>query len=325
MDNDLFLSTLRELSLEEGCAYIQSHRDEITDVAVTGNLLADDALAQLYVNPATSLKLSEVLIFFGEFFLHKSSHALGLKAKGDALRVRGLHQAAIECLDEAGEEFLSLNDEKNWAHSRISWILAAAWLGRVDDALQEASRAREVFRRLGDDYWACVVDHNTAMIYDNMGRYQEALDLYEDTLTIYPTLIDKDEILIKRAIAIAQFNRALILAKVGAFEQSYVIQQQAQEIFIALNETSSVVTSEIEMADLDYTQGYYGSALHRYYHALDLLLKNNVDNPLVLSELKFWMAKCLLKLNRTQEAYNLANEAVAVHRQLGTSLQVSNI
>ena len=101
MDNNLFLEQLRELSLEDGKAYIREHAAEIEDHAAFGNLLADEALDQLYT-PFVSLKLAELLIFFGEYVNHLSSHALGLKAKGDALVQIGHHQVATEQLDAAG-------------------------------------------------------------------------------------------------------------------------------------------------------------------------------------------------------------------------------
>jgi len=57
MDSDLFLQQLRELSLEDGRAYIQAHTGELEDHAAFGNRLADEALAQLYT-PFVSLKLA---------------------------------------------------------------------------------------------------------------------------------------------------------------------------------------------------------------------------------------------------------------------------
>src|SRR6266581_4366313 len=105
MDTDLFLQHLRNLSLEEGKAYIQEHIDELSDYAALGNVLADEALRLLY-SPFVSLKIAELLIFFGEYVQHTISHALGLKAKGDVLVQIGHFQAAMESLDAAGEEFL---------------------------------------------------------------------------------------------------------------------------------------------------------------------------------------------------------------------------
>jgi len=324
MDTDLFLRNLRDLSLEEGKVYIQEHIDELSDHASVGNVLADEALNQLYTNPAVSLKLSELLIFFGEYVSQPSSHALGLKAKGDSLRAIGLYQVAMECLDSAGDEFLCLGDEVNWARSRIAWIAACAWLGRVDEALEGAARARDVFERLGEYYWACVIDHNTAVILKQVGRYQEALDLYDRMLAIYPTLTDQSEVLIKRAIAMAKVSKAVTLAWIGEFEQAYRLEQEALDTFISLEETSMAINSEINLASLDYAQGYYGSALQRYYQARDSVMHNNVEAPLLLAELKLWIANCLVKLNRVQEACQLAMEAVQVYREQGISLDMGD-
>jgi len=324
METELFLQHLRDLPLEEGRTYIQAHIDELSDHTAIGNLLADEALNQLYTNPAVSLKLAELLIFFGEYVSQPSSHALGLKAKGDALRAIGLYQVAMECLDGAGDEFLSLGDEVNWARSRIAWIAACAWLGRVDEALEGAARAREVFERLGEYYWACVIDHNTAVILKQVGRYQEALDLYDRMLAIYPTLTDQSEVLIKRAIAMAKVSKAVTLAWIGEFEKAYRLEQEALDTFISLEETSMAINSEINLASLDYAQGYYGSALQRYYQARDSVVHNNVEAPLLLAELKLWIANCLVKLNRVQEACHLAMEAVQVYQEQGISLDTGD-
>ena len=324
MDTHLFLQYLRDLSLEEGRAYIQAHAAELTDYAAVGVLIRDEAKRQEHIAPFVALKLAELLIYFSEYVHHAPSHAFGLQDKGDALFRIGDHQGALKFLDAAGEEFLRLGDEMNWANSRIGWIYSAAWLGRVEEALQEAARAREVFLSYGEDYWACIIDHNTAAIYTQLGQYQKALDLYERMLAIYPTLTDQSETFIKRAIAMARVNQARNLAWLGNFEQAYRLQQQAQESFIALEETSLIIHSEINLADLDYTQGYYGSALRRYYQARDTLIQNNDDDPMLLAELKLWMANCLVKLNRAQEACHLAAEAVEAYRDLSASLSTSN-
>jgi len=322
MDTDLFLQNLRDLSLEEGKAYIQEHIDELSDHASVGNVLADEALRLLYT-PFVSLKIAELLIFFGDYVQHASSHTLGLKAKGDVLVQIGHFQAAMESLDAAGEEFLLLGDEGNWARSRISWITACTSLGRVEEALQEATRAREVFLQLGEYSWASNIVDNTAVIYAQTGRYQDALDLYEEMRANYPSTLDQSVSIIERAIAIGKVNQAEILSWLGQFNEAYRLFQEALASFIALGETGLVIYSETHLAELDYIQGYYGSALRRYYQAHDSAVQNNVDNPLWLSELKFCTANCLVKLSRAQEACKLMEEAIEAYRQLGTSLQTS--
>ena len=323
-DDGLSLQHLRDLSLEDGRAYIQEHTHKLTNHVAIGIFLAEEAGNQLFRNSSISLKLTELLIFFGEAVRHDPSHALGLAAKGRALMSVGHAQAALAFLDTAGEKFLRLGDERNWAKTRKDWMITCAWLGRPEEALQEAAHAREVFKRLGEDYLVCNIDHNTAMIYTELGRCEEACRLYKSILATYPTLADQNETSMKLAVALAQMNLAIVLAWLGNFEQAYDLQQHAQASFVSLEETSMVINSEINLAEFDYAQGYYGSALRRYYHACDSLTEHNINRPLSLASLKLWMAKCLVKLNRQHEASQLADEAVKEYRQHGASLLTSN-
>ena len=54
------------------------------------------------------------------------------------------------------------------------------------------------------------------------------------------------------------------------------------------------------------------------------MLQDGIDEPPLLALLKLWMANCYMKLNKVREACQLAEEAVAIQRQLGISLQTSN-
>ena len=323
-DRQLFLQNLRDLDLEAGKTYIRDQLADLHDYKTVGEIIAEEALNQLYINPATSLKIAELLIFFGETVQHTSSHALGLKAKGDVLRAFGMHQAAMDCLDAAGEEFLSIGEEGNWARSRITWIVACAWLGRVDEALQEAVRAHKAFIHLDEYYWACVIDNNTAVIYEQIGQFQNALQLYERMLTTYPLLQGQNELTVKRAIAMAKDNYAIVLTRMGKFELAYRLDKEAYDIFSMLHETSLLVNTEINLAQFDYIQGYYGSALRRYYQALDMLTQNHIDDPMLSGTLNLWLAHCLVKLNRVQEAIQIAGKAFEIYKAMGASLSTGN-
>ncbi|HEX7735115.1 MAG TPA: CHAT domain-containing tetratricopeptide repeat protein [Ktedonobacteraceae bacterium] len=324
MDEDQLLAQLRELGLQQGRHLLATYLDAIPDRVALGVRLSDNALDQLYTNPADSLKLAEELIFFGELTSQLSCHALGLKARGDALRVLGLHQAALEALDAAGEEFLRLEDKGNWARSRISWITARTWLGDAEQALNEAARAREMFLQLGEHYWVTLLDNNVAVIYSQVGRYQDAIDLCQEMIAAYLTLKDQDAVSTQRAIAMAEANQGEFLSWLGQFAAARRLLLQGQQRFIDLQETSLITYVEMRLADIDLTQGYYGSAIKRYYAASSRLQQNAVDDPLLLAELKLKMASCLIKLNRAQEACRLAGEATQILRERDTSLDTAN-
>ncbi len=323
MDRELFLQYLRDHTLEEGQAYIQEHTAELSDHTTIGEWLANEALRLLYT-PFVSLKIAELLIFFGDYTHHLSSHALGLKAKGDGLAQIGHYEAALESLDAAGEEFLSLGNQRNWARSRISWVLSAGYLGRIDDALQFAEQACIVFSQLGEQYWVGVINNNIGLVYEFVGRYQDAINLHERTLAFFATITDQQEIDIQRTRGIIQINLARNVSWLGDIERAYALLQQAQASFVTIGETALANLVEYELAYLDYTQGYYGSALRHYYQARDGMLQENVDNPVFLAELKLYMANCLVKLNRAHEACLLSEEAVKTYRQSGLSLNTGD-
>ena len=324
MENTLLLQHLREISYEDGCVSIQNHVGTLADHGAFAELLKDEALRQRDIHPFISLKLAELLVFFGDFVHDPSLHALGLGAKGDALSAIGHEQAAMDCLDAAGQQFLDLGEEFEWARTRVTWIISCAWLGRVDEAFQEAARAREVFVRLKEHYWVCLIDHNTAVIYSQIGQYQKALEIYERTLTIYPTLADRGEIFIKRAIAMVEYNQARNLAWLGDFDQAYHLLQKALVSFTALGQVGAIIRVETNLANLDYAQGYYGSALRRYYQVRDSIIQNKLDNTTMLASTMLPIASCLIKLNRNQEACTMAAEAVEGYRKLGESLDTGD-
>ena len=324
MNEQEFLQQLRDLPIEQGRAYIEQHIAELTDHAAIGQLIRDESLRQRDIHPLTSLKLAELLIFFAERTQHAPSHARGLASKGSALSAIGFEQAAMDNLDAAAEEHLRLGDEIGWAHTRIPWIVSCAWLGRVDEALQEAAKAREVFIKHHELLLACHIDHNTAVIYSQIGEYQKALDLYHRMLAIYPTLTDQDERFVKGAIALAELNVGRNLAWLGNFEQAYQFLSRARESFVALGQIGHVIRTESSIANLDYVQGYYGSALRRHYQIRDIELQNNLDGSGLFASTALRMASCLVKLNRAQEACQLAAKAIEIYRQLSSPVDAGD-
>ncbi len=320
-----FLQWLCDLPFEEGKAYLQAQQIPASEYTRVGEQIKGEALRQWHIDTSVSLKLGELLIFFGEYTNHAQSRALGFVAKGDALKLLGHYQSARECLDIAGKTFLRLEDEVSWARTRMSWVAATMWLGCFEEALQEAEAVRRVFMKHNEQYWVCAINHNIAAIYRRQGRYRESCDIYKHIRSIYPQLLDQDETVIKRAIAMAEANEALIDCLLGDFEDAYRLLMQAQATFQTLHEIGAVIKIDVHLAELDYIQGYYGSALSRYYQTLDTMLAHKlVDGPMSLAELKLRLADCLIKLDRAEEATVLADEAVHIYRNIGVSLDTGD-
>src|SRR5579859_8272497 len=102
MDTDfttLFLQQLRDLPLEEGERLVQEYAQKPQDLQAFSDLLVNEALRQLYTNPAISLELAEHLVRLGDLVGDLKIHANGLKARGDALRPIGLHAVSMDALE----------------------------------------------------------------------------------------------------------------------------------------------------------------------------------------------------------------------------------
>src|SRR5579859_1070106 len=325
MDAHLFIQQLLELPEDAGRIYIVQHAPEITDPAPIGALLREEAYRQRDIQPLAALKLAELLIFFGQYLHHPPSHAMGLHSKGVALSAIGLEQAAMDSMDTAGAMFLQIGDEVNWARTRIGWIFSCFLLGRVEEALAMAARARALLEQHRELYWVCAIDHNTAIIYTQIGQYQKALELYARLLAIYPTLTDRGENFIHRAIAMVEMNQARIRSWLGDFEQARRLLLKARSSLLALGQTNIVSRVESSLAMLDYVQGYYGSALRRYYQVRDTMLQHKLDNTMTFAFIMLHIASCLVKLNRTQEACQIGAEAVVLCRTLGISVDTADV
>lgn len=318
MSEQQLLQTLQELGLPEGKQHLQVCYEEIRQSALIGVWLEREALDKLYA-PLTSLKFAELLLFLGVYAHDRHAYALGLKARGDALVQMGHYTAAMQDLDEAAAIFSQEGDQNNQARSRISWIVACAWLGRIDEALAEAGQTRDFFLQQDQPFWACMVDNNIAVIYDHLGRSQEALVLYERMRTVYLSLGDQHDVAVQRGLALVDLNQAISLAWLGRFAEAYTLQSRARDSLHRLAEPNLQLIAEVNIADLNYMQGSYGSALRSYYQALDVA-RDLLHDPSRLARLKLWTANCLVKVNRVQEARRLSSEAVALYSEFDFSL-----
>src|SRR5205823_11069849 len=160
-----------------------------------------------------SFQLAGQLIFIGELTRDQYAHALGLMARGDALRHMDREQEAITYLDAAAKEFLEVGDEVGWARTRIGRVNACLQLNRSAEALRDAAAAREVFIRYNKHLRAGQIDVNAAIIHFELGQYEQALRLYDRAIETYLLQSDGVDLYIARA----RGNKAVALAAVGRF------------------------------------------------------------------------------------------------------------
>src|SRR5262245_26161604 len=109
------LGRLRDLEDDAARRPLLAAALETLDPDPLATALKAEAERLWYVDPHASLRVSEALVLAGEVSDRPGHVALGLMAKGDALRFLGRYPESLSCLDEAGRAFLALGDEVGWA------------------------------------------------------------------------------------------------------------------------------------------------------------------------------------------------------------------
>ncbi|GAC1567982.1 MAG: hypothetical protein NVS3B14_15730 [Ktedonobacteraceae bacterium] len=242
----------------------------------------------------------------GELTGSRYAHALGLMARGDALRRLDRDQEAIKLLDAAGEEFLSVGDEVGWARTRIGRISACLQLNLTSEALRDAAAAREVFMRYNKLLRAGQIDVNAAIIHFELGQYEQALRLYDRAIETYQLQSEGVDLHIARA----RGNKAIALAAMGRFREGIALHEQARAIFAAHGDQEiSVAREELNIAEIYASQGHYSQALLLFNRSRDIFSNHGLE--LQAAEVAQLICSCLLRLNRAREAYELAGELIA--------------
>jgi CHAT domain-containing protein len=306
------LVTLLLLNSEEEGRRILSHSLPTFDDAAINDLvelIKREADRQWTKDSQISFLLSGHLLFIGDFVPSKYVHALGLMARGDALRRMDRDQDALPFLDAAGEEFLAIGDEVGWARTRIGRVSACLRLNRTGEALRDAAAAREVFIRHGKLLRAGQIDVNAAIINYELGQYDQALRLFDRAIETYALQGEGVDLFLARA----RGNKAITLAAQGRFREAVALHEQARATFANhRSQEVAVAREELNIAQISAAQGYYSRALLRFNRSRTIFQSHKM--LFQAAEVAQQTCLCLLRLNRAQEAYEMAGETITYFR-----------
>ncbi len=290
--------------------YTQIPAFDDEDLGVLVKLIKRESERQWNYDPELSFVLAGYLVTIGELTRNRYYHALGLMARGDALRRMDRYQDALRCLNAAGEEFLLIGDEVGWARTRLGSVSACMQLNRTTEALDDAEKAREIFMRHSKHVRAGQIDVNAAVINYELGQYDQALRLFDRAIESYALEGEGVDLHIARA----RGNKAITLAAQGKFREAVALHEQARATFALYEKQEiSVAREELNIAEIYAAQGHYSQALLLFTRSRSVFQKHNMQFQ--AAEVAQKTCLCLLRLNRTHEAYELAGETVDFFRQ----------
>jgi CHAT domain-containing protein len=259
------------------------------------------------IDPNHSLELAERIVAIGQVRTDARQTALGLMARGDALKFLGQMEEAWDEIDRAGYLFQTSGDEIGWARTRIGRLYLGVKLNRVEETLSEVERARAIFLRYGEHEKLMRLAMNTALAYTWLGNSDEALRLYFSALPIAETLGEVG----RQFISQIYLNIGLTYDTLGDFRQAMLYYERSREYISALSEVRNYALLEINMAYIARAQGKYPHALNLLYN---VLAQVEEKLPWETTVAKRDVLECYLELNRYHEASELAQQVVANYR-----------
>ena len=150
--------------------------------------LKQEADRYWYIDPRHSLEFADRIVTIAEQRCDASQTALGLMARGDALRFLGRMADAWQTLTLAGNIFQIAGDEVGWARTRIGHLYLAVKLNYVAEALADADYAQAILSRCDEPELLVRLHMALATVYTNLGEERKALELFRSTLRIAENL-----------------------------------------------------------------------------------------------------------------------------------------
>jgi len=238
--------------------------------------------------------------------------ALGLMARGDALKFAGQAAEAWKTLDEAGRLFQSVGDEVGWARTCIGRVYLSTMLNSVSDALADVERARTIFSNHSEHEKLLRLDLNTAVVYVLLGDLFQALRLYHSALAIAEALGENGQ----QYLGLLNMNIGVAHESLGDFAQALAYYERARIFYVARNETLYIAILDLNIAYIAQAQGHYRRALSLLYG----ILERGIEQfPVEYRAVKRDMIECFLYLNRYTDARDLARQIITDYKELGAT------
>ncbi|MCA1592100.1 MAG: CHAT domain-containing protein [Acidobacteria bacterium] len=298
------VSTTRE---SERLALLQE-RPDLADVSLA-YALKDICYEAWSTEPHRATEAAAALKLLSEISDQPEIAALAAWVAGIAALTGGQMERAIEHLDDAEARFLALGKSHTAASTQVSKIYALAMLGRYDEAISTALRAREVFLAHDDTLAAGRIEHNVGNICCRRDLYKEAehyLKLARERFL--PTDDYKQLAMIENSLA-----------------SNYTLLhdfRSAEELYKQAFERAELAGLVVTQAEIEASRGNLALFQGRYDRALDLFERSRrrysalgMQHQSAIAEVE--LADAYLELNLATEAAHVYARVIPTFAELG--------
>lgn len=213
---------------------------------------------------------------------------------------KGRHGEANELYERAAGALQSFGLKVESAIIRKQQLHALIQLGRYDDALRTARRARQVLAQ-ADPLQLAQLEANIGNIYYRLDRYRKALSHYDRARA---TLLRYGD---ETMLAVINFSRSSVFAELDQPDKALELLQKAAAQFDAAGRFLQAEQCRFHIAYLQFLRGSYNSSLACYHRVRDRVAELGSDELAAYCSLG--MAQVFLALNAFDDAADTSETA----------------
>ena len=275
----------------------------------------DEVVRRIHVDVQQADRLARSAAWLARQLEDPASRAVGLRAQGHLLYLRRKYEPARVHYQEAVSIYEGLGRDLEVGRTLSGSLQTLIYLGRYEEALESASRAREIFSAQGELLHLARLDTNLGNLYYRQDRFEEALENYRRA---HAELVKLGNPL---DVAIALKNMATCQISLNDFRQALETYHQARAYCADHQMPLLAAEADYNIAYLYYLRGEYTRAIDLYRvtrehcHTLgDLYHQGLCDLD---------QAEMYLELNLSEEGAHLARRALDTFRQLGMGYEMA--
>jgi tetratricopeptide (TPR) repeat protein len=271
--------------------------------------LLQRARSHLIGNPRQALGSATRAVALADARADAEHQAAARQVRGDAYRLLGQHDAAIQDYAEARRVYRRLRRLGDAARTDASAVDSLRCLGRSTEALRLAARARRVFQHLGEQLRSAVLDEIVGLVYLQQDDYARALRLFDRARPLVAA--------VGRPLDLAALNNnaATALTNLDRLREAETLYAAARAAYAEQGTDAALARVDVNLGYLAFRQGRYGAAVDLLRRAGDVF--DTLRNMPGAIGTRLDLADTYLALNLLDEAGALSQEQLQLAADLG--------
>ncbi|MBZ5554598.1 MAG: CHAT domain-containing protein [Acidobacteriia bacterium] len=277
--------------------------------------LYEEALKRAHVDLRQADRLASAAQWIAERIDDDTARAQCRRVMGHLRYLGGNYKRALGDYKAALRLFQRLHRELEVGRTLSGAMQTLIYLGRYDEALAWAEKARAIFRKHRDRARLARLEGNIGNILYRQDRFAEALRLYQQVLRQFRRWGEKVD------VAAALSNIAVCEISLNNFTRAEQIYREARAYCEENRLPLLVAEADYNIAYLHYLRGEYTRAISMYQAAREHCERVGDVYHRALCDLD--QSEMYLELNLSEEGSQLAEQAFVSFKKLGMGYEAA--